>query len=81
MRIRMLVAMPEGAARNGEPWPAQGETADVPTADGAHFVASGIAEEVDEEEPEPEPEHTAPVAEMPEQRARRRRSAEPDEEG
>ncbi|MFD6024558.1 hypothetical protein [Streptomyces griseoluteus] len=80
MRIRMLVAMPEGAARNGEPWPAQGEIADVPTADGAHFVASGIAEEVGDEE-EPDPEHTAPVAEVPEQRARRRRTAEPDGEG
>ncbi|MFD4786596.1 hypothetical protein ACFWN1_05840 [Streptomyces sp. NPDC058459] len=88
MRIRMLVVMPEGAARNGEPWPAQGETFVVPAADGAHFVASGIAEEVDDPddqdgpvpEPDPDPEH-ATVAEVPEQRARRRRSAEPDEEG
>ncbi len=46
MRIRMLVDMPEGAARNGEPWPAKGESADLPTADAAHLVASGVAEEV-----------------------------------
>lgn len=45
MRIRMLVAMPEGAARNGQPWPAKGECADLPTADATHLVASGIAEE------------------------------------
>jgi hypothetical protein len=48
MRIRMTVAMPEGATRNGEPWPSLGEEADVPTADGAHLVAAGVAEEVDE---------------------------------
>lgn len=46
MRIRMLVEMPEGAARNGEPWPALGEPADLPTAEAAHLVASGVAEEV-----------------------------------
>lgn len=51
MRIRMTVAMPEGSARNGEPWPGLGEEIDVPTADGAHLVASGIAEEVDETSP------------------------------
>lgn len=46
MRIRMLVDMPEGATRNGEPWPAKGEAVDMPTADAAHLVASGVAEEV-----------------------------------
>jgi hypothetical protein len=46
MRIRMTVAMPEGATRNGELWPALGEEADVPTTDGAHLIASGVAEEV-----------------------------------
>lgn len=51
MRIRMTVAMPEGATRNGEPWPALGEEADVPAADGAHLVAAGVAEEVVEETP------------------------------
>lgn len=51
MRIRMTVAMPEGATRNGEPWPALGEETDVPAADGAHLVAAGIAEEVDETNP------------------------------
>lgn len=56
MRIRMLVAMPDGAARNGQPWPAKGESCDLPTADAAHLVASGVAEEVTEEAPEPESE-------------------------
>ncbi|MER6198022.1 hypothetical protein ABT234_11740 [Streptomyces sp. NPDC001586] len=51
MRIRMTVAMPEGATRNGEPWPALGEEADVPAADGAHLVAAGVAEEATAEAP------------------------------
>lgn len=61
MRIRMLVAMPEGASRNGEPWPAEGEEADLPTSEAAHLVASGVAEEVtdppapDAAEPVPDP--------------------------
>ncbi|USQ82632.1 hypothetical protein NFX46_01920 [Streptomyces phaeoluteigriseus] len=46
MKIRMLVEMPEGASRNGEPWPGEGEEADLPTAEAAHLVAAGIAEEV-----------------------------------
>ncbi|MFI1030731.1 hypothetical protein [Streptomyces sp. NPDC020951] len=48
MRIRMLVDMPEGAARNGEPWPAKGEEVDLPTAEAAHLVAAGVAEDVAE---------------------------------
>ncbi|MFE2360120.1 hypothetical protein [Streptomyces virginiae] len=51
MRIRMTVAMPEGATRNGEPWPGLGEETDVPAADGAHLVAAGVAEEVTAEAP------------------------------
>ena len=69
MLIRMLVGMPEGASRNGEPWPAEGETAELPTAEAAHLVASGIAEEV-----------TDPVrAGAAETRGRRRKTA--DSEG
>ena len=49
MRIRITQAMPEGAQLNGEPWPAEGDEVDVPTAQGAHLVASGVAEEVTEE--------------------------------
>jgi hypothetical protein len=49
MRIRMLVEMPDGASRNGQPWPARGEDVELPTAEAAHLVASGIAEEVAEE--------------------------------
>ncbi|MFJ8081966.1 hypothetical protein ACIQ6Y_15280 [Streptomyces sp. NPDC096205] len=45
MRIRMLVDMPEGSTRNGEPWPSKGDSADLPTAEAAHLVASGVAEE------------------------------------
>lgn len=49
MKIRMLVQMPAGAARNGQPWPARGEMAELPTAEAAHLVASGVAEEVTDE--------------------------------
>ncbi|MCH5677831.1 hypothetical protein [Streptomyces gilvus] len=45
MRIRITQGMPEGAQLNGEPWPAEGDEVDVPTAQGAHLVASGVAEE------------------------------------
>ncbi|MDX3016734.1 hypothetical protein [Streptomyces acidiscabies] len=55
MRIRMLVQMPEGAARNGEPWPAKGETAELPTAEAAHLIASGVAEEADDVQAPAEP--------------------------
>lgn len=55
MKIRMLVEMPEGASRNGEPWPKEGEAADLPTAEAAHLVASGIAEEVTSEDAEEAP--------------------------
>lgn len=52
MRIRMLVEMPAGASRNGQPWPAKGEvTEDIPTADAAHLVASGVAEVVEDAAP------------------------------
>lgn len=47
MRIRMLVAMT--GTRDGEPWPEQGEEAELPTAAAAHLVASGVAEEVTEQ--------------------------------
>lgn len=46
MRIRITLQQPEGAVLNGEPWPAEGDETDVPTAQGAHLVASGVAEEV-----------------------------------
>lgn len=48
----MLVDMPEGATRNGEPWPAEGEEVDLPTAEAAHLVASGVAEAIPEAAPE-----------------------------
>ncbi|MBN0043120.1 hypothetical protein JS756_03115 [Streptomyces actuosus] len=51
MRIRMLVQMPAGATRNGEPWPALGEAAELPAADAAHLIASGVAEEAPADEP------------------------------
>ncbi|MFD5425213.1 hypothetical protein [Streptomyces sp. NPDC127084] len=47
MRIRMNVQM--SGTRNGEPWPARGEVTELPTAEAAHLVASGIAEEVVDE--------------------------------
>jgi hypothetical protein len=51
MRIRITQQQPEGAVLNGEPWPAEGDEAEVPTAQGAHLVAAGIAEEVADEPP------------------------------
>lgn len=55
MRIRMLVQMPEGSARNGRPWPAEHESTELPTAEAAHLVASGIAEEDTEPDPPAKP--------------------------
>ncbi|MER6956010.1 hypothetical protein [Streptomyces sp. NPDC000618] len=59
MKIRMLIEQPDGAVLNGEPWPAVGEEADVPTAQAAHLVASGVAEEVTADEPLPRRRKTA----------------------
>lgn len=52
MRIRMLVQMNEGAGRDGQPWPAEGEEIELPTAEAAHLVAAGVAEEVEATEQE-----------------------------
>lgn len=71
MRIRMLVDMPDDATRNGQPWPAKGETVELPTAEAIHLVASEVAEEVTD--------NGAQAAE-PEPRRGRRKSA-PVEEG
>lgn len=53
MRIRMLVQMNEGAGRDGQPWPAEGEEIELPTAEAAHLVAAGVAEEVEATEQAP----------------------------
>lgn len=64
MRIRMKVEM--SGTRNGEPWPKRGEVAELPTAEAAHLVGAGIAEQVPDEVPvvetatAPEPEASAP---------------------
>lgn len=67
MLIRMLVQMPEGARRNGEAWPQQGATTELPTAEAAHLIASGIAEQAPDEQ----------AAEAP--RRARRKPAAPEE--
>lgn len=46
----MLVEM--SGSRENRPWPARGEIADLPTAVAAHYVASGIAEEVTDDAPD-----------------------------
>ncbi|MFJ4692845.1 hypothetical protein [Streptomyces sp. NPDC088766] len=74
MRIRMLTEQPEGAVLNGEPWPAVGEEADVPTAQAAHLVASGVAEEFTAYDDQALAEERAPAA------PRRRRAANPEGE-
>lgn len=48
MRIRMLVQMPPGALRNGQPWPDEGQVEDMPSGEAQHLVASGIAEEAEQ---------------------------------
>lgn len=72
MRIRMLVQMPDGALRNGQPWPAKGEATELPTAEAAHLVASSVAEEVVEED-------GGPPGEEPRPRARRKTAAAEEE--
>jgi hypothetical protein len=75
MRIRMLTEQPEGAVLNGQPWPAQGAEADVPTAQAAHLIASGVAEQVTDEDDDQAPaEDQAPAA------PRRRRASNPESE-
>jgi len=74
MRIRMLVDMPEGATRNGEQWPGKGESADLPTAEAAHLVASGVAEEAADHNGAEAPAEQAPAA------PRRRKAADREEE-
>jgi hypothetical protein len=49
MRLRILQGAPEGALLCGEPWPAVGDEIDLPTAQAAHLVASGVAEDVVDE--------------------------------
>lgn len=51
MRIRITQQQPAGAVLHGVPWPDEGEEIDLPTAQAAHLVASGVAEEVAEAEP------------------------------
>lgn len=63
MRIRMKVEM--SGTRNGEPWPKRGEVAELPTAEAAHLVGAGIAEQVPDEPPAVETA-TAPDAETSE---------------
>lgn len=47
MKIRMKVQM--SGTRNGKRWPKAGETADIPTGEATHLVASGIAEHIPDE--------------------------------
>lgn len=48
MKITMLVEM--SGTRNGQPWPPRGKVAELPTAEAAHLVAAGIAEQAGEVE-------------------------------
>lgn len=41
MRVRMRVGI--SGTRNGRHWPRKGESIEVPEAEGAHLVASGMA--------------------------------------
>ncbi|MDX2946814.1 hypothetical protein PV383_38445 [Streptomyces caniscabiei] len=46
MRVRITQQQPAGAMLGGVPWPDEGEEIELPTAQAAHLVASGVAEEV-----------------------------------
>lgn len=48
MKIRMLVQMT--GTRDGQPWPAKGQEANLPTAAAAHLISAGVAEEVTADE-------------------------------
>lgn len=61
MKIRMKVQM--SGTRNGQRWPKRGEIAELPTAEAAHYVAAGIAEQVTDKPPAPETA-TTPTAEV-----------------
>ena len=51
MKVRMLAQMPPGALRNGRPWPGKGDVEDIPTGEALHLVASGIAEDAEQDAP------------------------------
>jgi hypothetical protein len=53
MKIRITQQQPDGAMLDGQPWPDEGEEIDLPTAQAAHLVASGVAEDVTDAEPKP----------------------------
>lgn len=53
MRVRITQQQPAGAMLHGVRWPDEGEEIELPTAQAAHLVASGVAEEVAETGPKP----------------------------
>lgn len=66
--MRVTMTQHVGGFRDGEPWPARGETIDLPDHEGANLVRSGLAVET---EPEPtsqkrSPTKKAATAEAPE---------------
>lgn len=91
MRIRMTVEM--SGTRNGVPWPKRGETTELPTAEAAHLVAAGIAEQVPDAPPvetasapkaevtEPTGAETAAAPQTEERRGRGRPRKPRDSEG
>lgn len=44
MKVKMKVDI--SGSRNGQPWPARGETVELPDAEGADLCAAGMAEPV-----------------------------------
>lgn len=71
MLTRMKVNM--SGSRDGVDWPARGETVDLPDAEAAHMVASGLAEPVDDQPAEETA--TAPATEEKAVLARRKPAA------
>ncbi|GAA4676874.1 hypothetical protein GCM10023347_34040 [Streptomyces chumphonensis] len=77
----MVVDMPPGSARDGQPWPARGKPVELPTAQAAHLVASGVAEKVPEESARTDEAGEPRAAEEPDKRSRRRPTKPKDGEG
>lgn len=61
MKIRMLVDM--SGTRNGRRWPGRGASVEIPAAEAARLIDSGLAEEISDTEP-PVEKATAPPAEV-----------------
>ena len=76
MKIRMKVDL--SGTRNGQPWPARGEVADVPDAEGAALCSAGMAEPVAEPPAEKVETATPPADDVEKREAEPKPAAKPN---